>query len=684
VPALPASRRAPAPAAAKSTAPRPTPPATPPVAAAAATVDSETQKRAKKQILQLRKLGDAKLTKKRVFPSGSIVLEAIMPRGSMTAGDTLSVGVLVNNSSVRDLAGVRVRLEQLTLVGTSPTSHQLHESVTWRTFHEQARVPAGTSTDIVMQCTIPKQTPPTGSRQASESSIAGQPAWFTYKLVVCTDAAWLANPTVAFDVEIRAHPHAGAAIQPGKAPLGSAPTEAAASLATTAVSGRTRLTHSRRADAGAGGGAGGGGKVSLSHCVGCGDRSLARICARCFVSGRAATFCAECGTSYADKDGNDLECGKCGEPRGVLVAPAAVASSAAPAASDPARAPVPVRKAGTQIYAPKVPQLRPSSPPAVPTTPDGVDATSLTPRGMTISAPTGVQKNDDVVRAMLAAAGVDPSLVAAPKAGAPAAAPETKTMFNFSKPAGFQRNPDAVKALLEAAGVDAAALLPPSSAPPAAPAPAPRVKQLPQLPTAARAAIPAASAASPAPAAARPTVCMICQTGKVAARVARHGKELFLCRECTLEQREKFKARGTINIGASPMRKGPLPPSGPKPTAARPANNQYVDLQLMPAPTAEQLEREQQRDLEQQQRRQQAGEDAEVELAGIDVIGTCTALYDFVPEHETELGFRAGDVVQITCRVDDEWLEGLIDDGQGSVRPGLFPTSYVRINAMNA
>lgn len=634
--------------------------------AAAPAVDSEAheaQRRAKKQIVQLRKLGDAKLTKKRMFPSGFLELEAVMPRGVVQAGDTISVGVVVHNKSARTIDAVRVRLEQQTLIATAAGGHELHDSITWRTFVEASPVPAQSLSELVVSCVIPRHTPPSGSRKATESSVEGKPAWFAYKFIVTTDAPWMANPTVLFDVELRGHPSI-AAVGPGAPVPGSGA--------------RTRLTHSRRDHHK--------GSMIDMHCVGCGDRSLARICARCFGNGRAATFCAECGHLFTDEHGNAVDCAQCGVPRGVLPPGAPNLAGSSPA-----------RRAGTEKYAPRVKSPPPtptplpvasavdvpasprtmaalnvSKPTGVQRNPDavkamlaaaGVDASIVDSGVSSVSAPTDVQRNPDAVRAMLAAAGVDPSVV---ELGRP-----PPLMHTFSKPSGFQRNPDAVKALLVAAGVDTSVVEPTPAVSVSTRSTA--TKQLPQIPVAKPAA--AAPAAS-----ARPKFCMLCHERPTAARVARHGKELYLCRECTLEQREKFKARGTINIGASPVRKGPRPPADPKPKPATPAGapqrtNQYVDLQLIPAPSAEQLEREQ---AEAQQAAMEDG--GEVEVSAVDVVGKCVALFEFVAEHESELALREGDAVQITCFVDDEWLEGFIDDGNG-VRGGLFPKAFVKVVA---
>ncbi|XP_078141299.1 vinexin isoform X2 [Centroberyx gerrardi] len=59
--------------------------------------------------------------------------------------------------------------------------------------------------------------------------------------------------------------------------------------------------------------------------------------------------------------------------------------------------------------------------------------------------------------------------------------------------------------------------------------------------------------------------------------------------------------------------------------------------------------------------------------------GEAVALYNFNADLPVELSFRKGEVISVTRRVDDKWLEGRIS---GTSRSGIFPANYVQVNKM--
>ncbi|XP_072348293.1 neutrophil cytosol factor 4 isoform X2 [Scyliorhinus torazame] len=50
------------------------------------------------------------------------------------------------------------------------------------------------------------------------------------------------------------------------------------------------------------------------------------------------------------------------------------------------------------------------------------------------------------------------------------------------------------------------------------------------------------------------------------------------------------------------------------------------------------------------------------------------ALYDFTGDNDLELTFKAGDIINLLKRINDDWLEGVLNDCTG-----IFPKSFVRI-----
>ena len=53
---------------------------------------------------------------------------------------------------------------------------------------------------------------------------------------------------------------------------------------------------------------------------------------------------------------------------------------------------------------------------------------------------------------------------------------------------------------------------------------------------------------------------------------------------------------------------------------------------------------------------------------------SCRALFDFEAENDEELEFKEGQTIKLICRLDENWLEGELNN-----RKGRFPVSYVEI-----
>ena len=54
---------------------------------------------------------------------------------------------------------------------------------------------------------------------------------------------------------------------------------------------------------------------------------------------------------------------------------------------------------------------------------------------------------------------------------------------------------------------------------------------------------------------------------------------------------------------------------------------------------------------------------------------SCQGLYDFEPENEGELGFKEGEIIILTNKIDENWYEGMNPAGQS----GYFPCNYVEV-----
>lgn len=56
----------------------------------------------------------------------------------------------------------------------------------------------------------------------------------------------------------------------------------------------------------------------------------------------------------------------------------------------------------------------------------------------------------------------------------------------------------------------------------------------------------------------------------------------------------------------------------------------------------------------------------------------CKALFAYKAQHENDLSFRAGDIIVVTTRTeqDVDWWEGKLKNGSGR---GMFPSNYVKV-----
>jgi myosin tail region-interacting protein MTI1 len=56
------------------------------------------------------------------------------------------------------------------------------------------------------------------------------------------------------------------------------------------------------------------------------------------------------------------------------------------------------------------------------------------------------------------------------------------------------------------------------------------------------------------------------------------------------------------------------------------------------------------------------------------------AKYDYHSGHEDDLSFSAGQILNVTEEVDEEWYNGEYHDGNGTHHRGMFPRNFVTLN----
>lgn len=58
------------------------------------------------------------------------------------------------------------------------------------------------------------------------------------------------------------------------------------------------------------------------------------------------------------------------------------------------------------------------------------------------------------------------------------------------------------------------------------------------------------------------------------------------------------------------------------------------------------------------------------------------AKYDYNSGHEDDLSFSAGQVINVTEEVDEEWYNGAYHDSNGKHHQGMFPRNFVTLHTL--